>query len=357
MVSNSISVLQHTLPRVSQTNPPLPVLPQCPRNQPYSLDDTVRHPRVADPHCLFLDPLASERCPSFGGHLRRRVNSVEVLLSQTGDGDNISETDNIHSVPAGISRLESRRHSSPSIRNNDNFLIPRVSSPIPIPSVRTYNPGSQEGPSSMPHVISVGNGGGTPVMEIFSVKQTSVVESRHGFISVGRYTHSRESSIGSTGSCSTIHIITGEETLVDLHLSQPVSSGEELDQHGPSQSKDSVKPDYSNRHGPTPSSAHTTGGNRAAKRTANSDPTSEYMDLGFSTLDFERRGRPARSSTDSVFTHDVGSGEWRAATGSPRQRRRRRSSLQVVSENIATVGPILTHAAIGVFAVMFAGRQ
>ena len=190
MVSNSISVLQHTLPRVSQTNPPLPVLPQCLRNQPYSLDDTVRHPRVADPHCLFLDPLASERCPSFGGHLRRRVNSVEVLLSQTGGEDDISETDNIRSVPAGISRLESRRHSSPSIRNNDTFLLPRVSSPVPIPSVCTHNPSSQEGPSSMPHVISVGNGGGTPVMEIFSVKQTAVVESRHGFISVGRYTHS-----------------------------------------------------------------------------------------------------------------------------------------------------------------------
>ena len=290
---------------------------------------------------------------------------MEVLLSQTGD--ETPESD--YHIPATLSRLDSRRHSSPGIHSDGAFFIPRVSSPIPIPSVHAYDPASQEGLSSTPHVISIGNGRHSPVMEFFSREETAVVETRHGFISVSRAisrTHSRDGSISSIGSCSTIHIVTGEETLVeDLHVTQPVLSehpnGDQLDGHGRSHSGASALTDSLNHHpGSGPSSSHSTGGSRAAEKTANGCSTSDYdyMDLGFDTLDFARRGRPARSSTDSVFTSDMGSGEWRkAAAGSPKQRRRRRSSLQVVSESVAAVGPILTHAAIGVFAVLFTGQQ
>ena len=288
---------------------------------------------------------------------------MEVLLSQTED--EIPESD--YHIPAALSRLDSRRHSSPGIHSDGAFFIPRVSSPIPISSVRAYDSASQEELSSTPHVISIGNGRHSPVMEFFSREETAVVETRHGFISVSRaisHTHSRDGSISSIGSCSTIHIVTGEETLVeDLHVAQPVSpehpNGDQLDGHGRSHSGDSATTDSLNHHpGSGPGSSHSTGGSRAAEKTANGYSTSDYMDLGFDTLDFARRGRPARSSTDSVFTSDTGSGEWRtAAAGSPKQRRRRRSSLQVVSESVAAVGPILTHAAIGVFAVLFTGQQ
>ncbi len=92
-------------------------------------------------------------------------------------------------------------------------------------------------------------------------------------------------------------------------------NGEQLEQHGHPHSgaTDSNPVGILDRH----QVAHTAQvhGSRAADKTASGYSTSDYIDLGFGSLDFANRGRPGRNSTDSVFTSDVGPGEWRMGAG------------------------------------------